>query len=85
MEAALIAFLEKAAADYPWVLMTLMVMGLLRLINKPLFAFWRSYVQSTPSTSDDAFLDKVEASPVWKAVLFVIDWTASVKIPPKKP
>lgn len=61
----------------------LMVIGILRAVNKPFFTLWRSYVQATPTKADDELLDKVERSKITKAILFVLDWTASIKVPDK--
>lgn len=83
MEEILIQFLIQAAQGYPIVMTIFIVLGVLRAVNKPLFALWRSYVSATPQKSDDELLDTVERSKIVKALLFVLDWTASVKVQPK--
>ena len=69
--------------NFPNASLVFLVIGVLRAINKPLFALLRSYVLATPSVSDDAVLDGVEQSKVYKAISFVLDWSASIKLPPK--
>jgi len=83
MEEILIQFLIQAAQGYPIVMTIFIVLGVLRAVNKPLFTLWRSYVSATPQKSDDELLDTVERSKIVKALLFVLDWTASIKVPPK--
>lgn len=83
MEEILIQFLIQASSKYPIVMTIFMVIGILRAVNKPLFALWRSYVTETETKADDELLDKVESSKITKAILFVLDWTASVKVQPK--
>ena len=83
MEEFLIPFLVTAAQQYPMLMTILMVIGVLRAVNKPLFALWRSYVQATPTKADDEILDTIERSKITKAILFVLDWTASIRIPEK--
>ena len=84
MEQVLVSFIQSLVSEYPIAVTIFAVIGVLRAINKPLFALFRAYVKSTASTSDDAFLDKVEASPIVKAIVFFLDWTTSIKIPEKK-
>lgn len=85
MEDALVAFLTPILSSHPILVSILSVIGILRAINKPLFALLHAYVLSTPTPKDDSILDAVEKSPITKAVLFVLDWTTSIKIPPKAP
>lgn len=76
------------AGKYPVVASIFMVIGVLRAINKPLFAFIQAYVDATPSKKDDALLAKVKASKVYSYMAFFLDWSTSVKLsqstPPKK-
>lgn len=65
--------------SYPNLSTLLAIIGFLRAINKPLFTLARAYVQSTATLKDDEKLDKIERSPQYKALLFVLDWFASVK------
>ena len=58
----------------------LMVVGVLRLINKPLFALLRQYVNLTPDKKDNELLDQVEKSKAYQVFLFAIDWLASIKL-----
>ena len=76
---------HAVVVSYPIPASILMVIGLLRMINKPLFAFLRMYVKSTADPADDILLDKVEANAVYKAFGFLLDVTASIPIPAKVP
>lgn len=67
-----------------WLVGLLAIIGTLRLIVKPALALAYAIVQATPSKSDDEAVAKVEQSKVFKALLFVLDWLASVKLPSKK-
>jgi hypothetical protein len=69
---------------WPVVSTVLMVVGVLRFINKPLFSFLRTFVLATPSKKDDQILDKVESSKVYKTICYILDWFGSIKLPSKK-
>lgn len=71
------------AQQYPIVASIVFVMGLARLVNKPIFAIAHSIVEATPSDSDDKVLAEVEASKIYKGVSFVLDYVGSIKLPKK--
>jgi hypothetical protein len=73
-----------AAQKYPVVLGLFSVIGLMRAINKPLFAFLRTIAKETVTTKDDTLIDSIEQSKVYKSITFVLDWALSVKLPPPK-
>lgn len=60
------------------------VIGSARLFIKPVVSLARAYVDFTPSTADNLAMDKVLDSKVYKAVVFLVDWFASIKLPQKK-
>lgn len=68
--------------QYPWVANTLMIIGSLRLVLKPVFSILRTYVDTTSATADNEWLDKVENNSVVKAIFYALDWIASIKIKP---
>ena len=74
------SFIMELAGRFPIILSILSVIGAIRLINKPLFAFLRAFVSSTSTLKDDELLDKVEQSKVYKGISFVLDWLFSVKL-----
>lgn len=76
MEALIVQF----ASSYPHVASVLMIVGILRAINKPLFALFRAYVAATPSDKDNQLLDQVEKSKVYTALVFWLDYLTSIKL-----
>lgn len=68
------------SAKYPIVVSMLMAMGVLRLINKPLFAFLHAFVAATPSPKDDEILGKVEKSKLYQYFCFAVDYLFSAKL-----
>lgn len=74
------ALISGIALKFPWVLIVLSVLGILRIVVKPLMAIIHSIVEKTVSKSDDAAIEKVEASPIYKGFCFVLDWLFSVKL-----
>lgn len=80
----IIALIAGFADKFPIIATVLMVVGALRVINKPLFAVARALVAATPADSDDKILDSVEQSKVYQVFSFILDWSASVKLPSKK-
>jgi hypothetical protein len=80
MEALLVELISK----YPTLAMIFMVVGVLRAIFKPLMTLLHSYVEATPSTKDNEVLAKVKESKVYSAVVWLLDYTASIKLPKKE-
>ena len=76
---------ENYSAMFPsWLVGILLLVGTLRLVIKPAFAFAYAITAVTPSLKDDAAVKKLEEGKTMKAVKFVIDWLASIKLPAKK-
>lgn len=73
-----------AASKFPFITSALVIVGFVRLINKPLFAILHYLVLMTPFNADDMYLNKVESSKAYKAFCFVLDWITSIKLNPKK-
>ncbi|MBN9691322.1 MAG: hypothetical protein J0M24_13885 [Verrucomicrobia bacterium] len=76
----LTAHVINLAVQYPWVLAALALMGSLRIVFKPGMALLWMFVRSTPSQTDDQFLTKVEAHPLFSAFGWLLDMVASIKI-----
>lgn len=62
----------------------LTIMGLLRAVNKPVFATIQAIVDSTDTKSDDKWWAKMQRHKAMKSLFWVLDWTASVKVPKGK-
>lgn len=84
MEELLFNLLAIGVEKYPILMTVFLVIGILRAVNKPLFTFLNSLVKATPTLKDDEVLVAVEQSKIYKAIVFILDWTASVKLPVKK-
>lgn len=70
---------------YPELILVFAVIGVLRVINKPVFSFLRTFVISTRTKRDDLVLDSIERSRVYRALSFVLDWLGSIKLPERRP
>ena len=75
--------LEALAGQYPVLATVLFIIGVARLVLKPLFSILRTIVEATPSASDNLILDQVEKSAPMRAGMYVLDWLFSVKLPPR--
>lgn len=73
------AFVAGLTTKYPVVVTILTLIGLLRLLVKPVIAYLHSRAAATESPDDDARLEKAERSWWFKALMFGLDWTASIK------
>lgn len=78
---ALASFIESYAANAPWLVNLIIIMGTFRLIVKPIVTAIEEIVKATPSRKDDEQLDKIKASPAWYWFFFILDWFTSIKIP----
>lgn len=65
----------------PWFADLLMIMGVLRLIFKPLFTIIGTVVEATESKVDDSYLAGIKASKGYAIVVWSLDFFASVKMP----
>lgn len=72
--------LDALGAKYGWVTAVVAWVGALRLCFKPLMTFLHSVAEATPTAKDNQLLEKAEASGAYKAILFAMDWLASIKV-----
>jgi hypothetical protein len=70
-------------AKFPVLSSVLLVVGFLRLTVKPIIATLHARAASTPGTEDDERLAKIQRSWWLRALLFVLDWGASIKPLPR--
>ena len=77
------SFITSTAATHPWLVTIASIMGLLRMLFKPIVSAFESYVKSTPSVEDDALVQRVEASGPFKAFAWCLDWFGSIKVGPQ--
>jgi hypothetical protein len=75
----LVNFVMGFADKYPIIATVIMIIGGLRLVFKPMISIARSVVEYTPSTSDNAALDKFEGGKFYKSMMYVLDLFASIK------
>lgn len=59
----------------------LMIVGALRLINKPLFSMLKMYAKMTVDESDDKAIEAVEKSKAYSVFTYILDYLGSVKVP----
>lgn len=83
MEEILLNTAQTLVNQFPVAASILMVLGIARVVNKPLFALAKAFVAKTETTKDDEFLVEVETSKFYKALCFILDWTVSIKLPAK--
>jgi hypothetical protein len=77
--------LDGLLGKYGWISTVLLVIGAMRVTFKPIMLAIESFVKETPSTSDDANLQKFEGGPIYKVISFLLDFGASIKLPLVKP
>lgn len=80
----LLGIFVQFAQNWPIMASLIVIMGTFRMFFKPLMTMLRAWAQATKSTKDDELLNKVEAHPVYKAIMFIVDYIASVKLPSAK-
>lgn len=64
-----------------WIRYSITAMVMLRLIFKPLFAILGKYVELTVEEDDDNKLKKFMNTKTYKMLAFIVDLTASIKLP----
>lgn len=65
---------------YPAAMTFLSIVGVLRLINKPLFSMLKLYAMTTPHDSDDKAIEAVEKSKVYLGITYILDYLGSIKV-----
>jgi len=80
----MIDIIQGLVSQYPVLANIVMVMGVLRVINKPLFAVILAYVEATPSISDNEMLKRIQESVIYKYISIVLDFFGSIKLPQAK-
>ena len=73
--------LDGLLGKYGWLTTVILVIGSLRILFKPVMLAIENYVKQTPGTADDERLARFEAGPIYKAIAFVLDLGASIKLP----
>lgn len=74
-------FLVEFMTKNPSLGSTLMIMGLLRAVFKPIQGVIQSYVDATEDTSDNEKWEAMKEAKWFKALSWLLDYTASIKIP----
>ena len=71
----------KLLSGYPEFAAFLAMMGFLRAVNKPLFTLIQKAVDATDTKIDNETWSKIRDHKVMKSFLWLLDFTASIKIP----
>ena len=71
-------------SSYPEFQLLLVGMGFMRMVNKPLFALIQKAVEATETDTDDKWWAKAQEHKAMKSFFWLLDWTASVKMPKGK-
>lgn len=78
-------FLIELAQKYPMLASVFMIMGILRAVFKPIMSVVEAYVKETDDGgADDAKLEKIKSSKIYRYLAYLLDYTASIKLPKKK-
>lgn len=75
------SWLVSLAVSHPWILSVLAVVGMLRLLLKPLFAGLHTFFEGAGLTSYDAEETAIEQSKAMSVLFFVLDYLGSIKVP----
>ncbi len=78
---AFTALIGALTAKYGVILTVIAWIGILRAVFKPLMSFVESVVKATPGKADDAAIAHFETGPVYKWLIWSLDWLASIKPP----
>ena len=84
MEEMLMSIISWIVNRYPVAVTILAFLGMLRMMIKPIMTAIGEIVLITPTDKDDKLLEKVKQSKVFKALLYILDWTTSLKIKAQK-
>ena len=77
-------WLANLVTTWPWLSTVIMIIGVLRIILKPLMALIESTVKATPSSADDAAWAKINASLPFTWFCWLLNYTMSIKLGTEK-
>lgn len=73
--------IEQLYLQFPILKQVFFAVVFLRVINKPLFSAISKYVELTETTKDNEVFKKIVNSKVYKSISYILDWSASIKLP----
>jgi hypothetical protein len=77
------AFIQNLANSKPIIFEVMSVLLMLRVVNKPLFAFLHSQLISLGFVKADEQVTKIELSLPYRSLLWILDYVASIKAIPQ--
>ena len=77
--------IDGLAGKYGWLTTVVLLIGSLRILFKPIMLAIDNYVRQTPSPADDARVARFETGWLYKLIAFLLDFTASIKLPNTQP
>lgn len=80
MEEVIVQLITK----YPVVAAIFVAIGVFRTIFKPIMTVVDLFVASTPSKKDDAVVAGFKSGKIYKALVWFVDYTTSIKLPVAK-
>lgn len=80
MEIDIAQLIQSLADKAPWLVVALSVIGLLRVIFKPLMSIVQAITQYTKTTADDEWLEKFQDSKIYATIVWLLDFLASIKV-----
>lgn len=72
--------MEAYLGKYGVAIQIVSVIGSLRLMIKPLMGVLEAYVLISPSKTDDLLPAKIKDNKIYKSVVYLLDWFASLKL-----
>jgi hypothetical protein len=69
--------LDKA----PWLQTVFIVIGVLRVVFKPLFSLLQAAALATPTLKDDSIIKDIMESKIYLGIAYVLDYLGSIKLP----
>jgi hypothetical protein len=72
--------LEAYSGNLGGAVQIITIIGSLRLLIKPLMGLLEAFVTITPSKTDDLLPEKIKDNKVYKSVVYLLDWLASLKL-----
>lgn len=80
METLFETFIIPLLQKYPSFGMTVIILGGLRMLFKPIMSAWEYVVKQTPDKKDDEVYNTVSQSKFLAFIKWLLDYTASIKV-----
>ena len=78
------SLLIELATKYQWFMVICIVIGVFRMVFKPIMSIIDAVIAYTPTTTDDVAWAGIKENRIYKGFIWAVDYLLSIKLPGQK-